>query len=426
MENTPSIATLHHLLDYDASKFTNAEIRLKTSLAEWLLKADSVKLKMVLQKYLDFVDQHVKKMEKFFEDEQMSSLSLNNPVMQALIEDADEKLSYCTDAEVKDACILAFIQVINHYKISIYGTATAYANMLDMEKAAVVFHEAEINEKQIDDRLSQLAEYEINRKAIANITINNQFDSGHLVNIQLAVSLFKQKINKILKFQIMKSDIEIQKDVMEEIKWEPFLNASEIGVAVKNGIVTLSGMVDNYSKKASAEKAAKRVVGVKAVAEEIQVGISPSFKKTDTEIAEAVLNALKWHTAVQEEKIKIKVEDGIVKLEGEVEWEYQRTNAKTAIENLSGVRSVINLINVKPKITSTDIKQKINAAFHRSATIDAGKVTVEVEGSKVTLTGKVRSFVEKEDAERAAWAAPGVISVVSKIEIEVPEFVFEE
>jgi osmotically-inducible protein OsmY len=165
---------------------------------------------------------------------------------------------------------------------------------------------------------------------------------------------------------------------------------------------------------------------VKAVAEEIQVGISPSFKKTDTEIAEAVLNALKWHTAVQEEKIKIKVEDGIVKLEGEVEWEYQRTNAKTAIENLSGVRSVINLINVKPKITSTDIKQKINAAFHRSATIDAGKVTVEVEGSKVTLSGKVRSFVEKEDAERAAWAAPGVISVVSKLEIEVPEFVFEE
>lgn len=224
----------------------------------------------------------------------------------------------------------------------------------------------------------------------------------------------------------MKSDIEIQKDVMEEIKWEPFLNASEIGVAVKNGIVTLTGMVDNYSKKASAEKAAKRVVGVKAVAEEIQVGISPSFKKTDTEIAEAVLNALKWHTAVQEEKIKIKVEDGIVKLEGEVEWEYQRTNAKTAIENLSGVRSVINLINVKPKITSTDIKQKINAAFHRSATIDAGKVTVEVEGSKVTLSGKVRSFVEKEDAERAAWAAPGVISVVSKLEIEVPEFVFEE
>ena len=224
----------------------------------------------------------------------------------------------------------------------------------------------------------------------------------------------------------MKSDNQIQKDVMEELKWQPFLNASEIGVAVKNGIVTLSGQIDTYSKKLSAENAAKKVTGVKAIAEDIQIGVSPAYNKTDAEIAEAVLNALKWHTAVQEEKVKIKVENGNVKLEGEVEWEYQRTSAKTAIENLTGVRSVFNLITVKPKIAASDIEQKISAAFHRSATIDSKKITAEVMGSRVTLRGTVRSFTEKEDAENVAWNAPGVISVTSKIEIEVPEYAFED
>lgn len=224
----------------------------------------------------------------------------------------------------------------------------------------------------------------------------------------------------------MKSDLQIQRDVMDELKWEPYLNASQIGVAVSNGIVTLSGQVDSYSKKLSAEKAAKRVSGVKAIAEDIQIGVSPAFRKTDTEIAEAILSALKWHSALQEEKIKIKVEDGIVKLEGEVEWEYQRNNAKVAIENLTGVRSVINLITVKPKISPTDIQQKISAAFHRSATIDAEKIQSDVVGNKVTLRGKVRSFAEKEDAENAAWAAPGITSVENKLQIEVPEYAFEE
>lgn len=219
----------------------------------------------------------------------------------------------------------------------------------------------------------------------------------------------------------MKSDSQIQKDVMEEIKWHPHLNASEIGVAVKNGIVTLSGQVDTYSKKVAAEKAAKKIAGVKAVVVEIHVGISPGFQKTDAEIAEAVLNALRWHTAVQEEKIKIKVEDGNVKLEGEVDWEYQRNNARSAVENLNGVRSVVNLISVKPAITPADIQQKINAAFLRSATIDAGKIAAEISGSKVILRGNVRSFAEKEDAEMAAWSAPGVTSVVSELEIKLPE-----
>jgi len=224
----------------------------------------------------------------------------------------------------------------------------------------------------------------------------------------------------------MKTDNQIQKDVMEELSWEPFLNESEIGVAVKDGIVTLSGIVDSYSKKISAEKAAKKVVGVKAVAEDIQVGISPSYRKSDTEIAEAVLNALRWHTAVQEDKIKIKVEDGIVKLEGEVEWEYQRNNAKMAIDNLTGVRSVINLITVAPKITPTDISKKISIALHRSATFDAEKIKIDVVGNQVTLRGKVRSFAEKEDAENAAWAAPGISRVDNRLEIEIPSYAFTE
>lgn len=223
----------------------------------------------------------------------------------------------------------------------------------------------------------------------------------------------------------MKTDLQIQKDVMDQLEWEPFLNASEIGVAVKNGIVTLSGQVDSFAKKLAAENAAKKISGVKAIAEDIQIGVSPSYKKTDAEIAEAVVNALKWHTAVQEEKIKIKVENGVVRLEGEVEWEYQRSNAKAAVVNLAGVNGVINLIVVKPKVASSDVQKRINAAFHRSATIDASKIEAEVSGSQVTLRGTVRSYTEKEDAENAAWNAPGVLTVKNDLQIEVPEYTLD-
>lgn len=222
----------------------------------------------------------------------------------------------------------------------------------------------------------------------------------------------------------MKTDTQIQKDVMDELKWQPFLNSSEIGVAVKNGIVTLSGMVDSFSKKLSAERAAKNVSGVKAIAEDIQIGVSPVYSKTDAEVAEAVVNALKWHSAVPEDKVKIKVENGIVTLEGELEWEYQRVNARTAIQNLAGVRSVTNLITIKPKLSPYELEQKISAAFQRSASIDSSKVNVSVSGSTVTLSGKVRSFAESEDAEDAAWAAPGVYHVVNRLDIEEPEFAY--
>jgi osmotically-inducible protein OsmY len=167
-------------------------------------------------------------------------------------------------------------------------------------------------------------------------------------------------------------------------------------------------------------------MGVKAVAVDIQVGVSPASNKTDAEIAEAVVNALKWHTAVQEDKIKIKVEDGVVKLEGEVEWEFQRSNAEQAIANLTGVRLVSNFITIRPKVKSDDVKENIKAAFHRSATIDSGRISVDIIGNTVSLYGVVRSFAEKDDAEKAAWAAPGVTAVENKLVLEVPEYSYEE
>lgn len=222
----------------------------------------------------------------------------------------------------------------------------------------------------------------------------------------------------------MKTDLQIQKDVMDELKWQPVLEAAEIGVAVKHGIVTLSGQVDSYLKKKVAEKTARKVDGVKAVAEDIIVGVSPHNKKTDAEIAQAVLNALQWHSGVQDQKIKINVEDGIVRLEGEAEWEYQRSNAKSAVEHLQGVRAVINAIVLKPRVMAADVKQQINAAFRRNAVIDAATINITIINSKVVLNGTVRSFAEKQDAEKAVWNAPGVSSVENNLEIEVPEYSF--
>lgn len=170
----PSIATLHNLLDYEARQFTIAELQLKNTLPEWIGKAGSLKLKSILQKYLDYVEQHTQSMEAFTEEEANGADRLHNRVMHSFIEEANEKLSLCTDTEVKDACLLASIQAINHFKISAYGTAAAFARSLEMEKQSALFHEAEVNEKQIDDRLSQLAEFEINVKAKTPIALRGE------------------------------------------------------------------------------------------------------------------------------------------------------------------------------------------------------------------------------------------------------------
>lgn len=215
----------------------------------------------------------------------------------------------------------------------------------------------------------------------------------------------------------MKTDAEIQHDVQDELKWEPYLQASQIGVGVNHGIVTLSGEVDSYSKKLRAEEAAKRVSGVAAVVQEIDVKLSAFGKRTDADIAEAALNALKWNTIVPHEKLQVKVENGWITLDGETEWEYEKTAARRSVEHLSGVKGVTNRVNVAPRTSSGEIKQKIHAAFVRSAAVDSEKIHVETNGNKVVLKGTVRSLAEKEEAENAAWLAPGVNSVENKIQV---------
>lgn len=215
----------------------------------------------------------------------------------------------------------------------------------------------------------------------------------------------------------MRTDSSIKEDVLEELQWQPSIDETQIGVVVKDGIVTLSGTVDNYVKKREAENAAKSVVGVKAVAEDIEVKYSSTSHKSDTEIAVAAVNALKWNIAVPQSKIEVKVEDSRIYLSGEVMWAFEKNAAKKAVENLTSVKYVVDNITLRNTVDTGDIKTKIKKAFERSADIDAKNISVKSDGHTVKLTGKVHSLKEKEDAKRTAYYSPGVWTVENELEV---------
>ena len=215
----------------------------------------------------------------------------------------------------------------------------------------------------------------------------------------------------------MKTDSQLQQDVMAELKWEPAVHAEQIGVEVKNGVVTLSGEVSSYTEKWNAERAAQRVNGVKALAVELTVKLAEFSKRTDADIAESAKNILSWTSSLPADAVKVMVEGGWLTLSGDVEWQYQRQDAAHGVRFLAGVTGVSNQIAIKPSLSGTVVKSDIEAALKRRAAADAKTIAVDVKGGDVTLTGTVHSWAERDLATRSAWGSSGVRNVVDKMNL---------
>ena len=215
----------------------------------------------------------------------------------------------------------------------------------------------------------------------------------------------------------MRTDSQIQRDVEEELKWDPNIDSIDIAVKVVGGTVSLSGFVRTYSEKYDAERIAKRVLGVRAVANDLEVRL-PGGDRPDPEIARDAADALKRTLPYTSKSVKAVVRNGWVTLEGDVEWDFQRQLAEATIRSVKGIKGITNLITVKPTVRPSDVKEKIEEALRRSAEVDARNITVETSGDEVTLRGRVRSWAEREEAERAAWRAPGVHEVHNEIEVD--------
>jgi osmotically-inducible protein OsmY len=213
-----------------------------------------------------------------------------------------------------------------------------------------------------------------------------------------------------------KTDMQLKSDIEEELRWDPKVNAAQIGVTVDSGAVTLLGSVDTYAEKWAAEDAAKRVSGVRAVAQDLTVKIRADHKRNDSEIAGAVQSALKWDVYTPS-SVTAKVQSGAVTLEGQVKWNFEREAAERAVRHLTGVASVFNAITLKPEASAAQVKEQIQSALQRQATTDANSIHIHTSGGKVTLTGKASSWQSIEDAANAAWAAPGVTDVVDQVKM---------